>query len=207
MADTEEELVRRAARGDREVLAELFRRVGPLVRPGIASAIPKRWQSLITVDDVMQQTYTDAFLNIHRFEPRGEGSLAAWLTTLARRNLRDALKMLERDKRGGDRRGLSLEAPIDSCVALYDLLTGSGTSPSRAAAKDEATSALNQAIAGLPPTYAQVVRLYDIEGKPVEEVAHAVSRSPGAIYMLRARAHDRLRELMGSPSRYLSGSG
>jgi DNA-directed RNA polymerase specialized sigma24 family protein len=94
----------------------------------------------------------------------------------------------------------------DSCAALYQVLTGSSSTPSHAAARGEAESALQKAIEALPPTYAQVVRLYDLECKSAPEVAEAIQRSVGAVFMLRARAHERLRELMGSPSRFLSGS-
>ncbi len=40
--------------------------------------------------------------------------------------------------------------------------------------------------------------------KTADEVAAALDRSPGAVYMLRARAHDHLRVILGSASRYLS---
>ena len=38
------------------------------------------------------------------------------------------------------------------------------------------------------------------------EVASALNRSPGAILMLRARAHNRLRQILGTASDFLSGS-
>jgi DNA-directed RNA polymerase specialized sigma24 family protein len=48
--------------------------------------------------------------------------------------------------------------------------------------------------------------MYDLEGRPVQEVAQALGRSPGAVYMLRARAHRRLSEIMGTASRYVTDS-
>jgi DNA-directed RNA polymerase specialized sigma24 family protein len=48
--------------------------------------------------------------------------------------------------------------------------------------------------------------MWDLEGHSVEEVAASLGRSPGAVYMLRARAHRQLAEIMGAPSRFLSGS-
>jgi DNA-directed RNA polymerase specialized sigma24 family protein len=39
--------------------------------------------------------------------------------------------------------------------------------------------------------------MFDLEGRPVQQIASALQRSEGAVYMLRARAHDRLREILG----------
>ncbi|NET51613.1 MAG: hypothetical protein F6K09_23750, partial [Merismopedia sp. SIO2A8] len=59
---------------------------------------------------------------------------------------------------------------------------------SRAAAAGEAHTAIDRAIAQLPPDYAQVIRDLDLAGKSVDEVASAMGRSKGAVHMLRARA-------------------
>jgi DNA-directed RNA polymerase specialized sigma24 family protein len=61
---------------------------------------------------------------------------------------------------------------------------------------------LSQAINQLPPTDALVVRLYDLESLPVDEVASLLECSRGAVFMRRARAHLRLRDLLGSPSHF-----
>ena len=73
-------------------------------------------------------------------------------------------------------------------------------------AKDEARVVLEQAMRALPATYCQVVSMYDLQGRPVGQVAAALGRSTAAVFMLRARAHDRLAEIMGSASKYWSDS-
>ncbi len=62
-------------------------------------------------------------------------------------------------------------------------------------------------LAKLPPDYATVIRLYDLQGKPIAEVAADLGRSEGAVYMLRARTHDRLRELLPGESKFFSAVG
>ncbi len=79
-----------------------------------------------------------------------------------------------------------------------------GTTPSRHAARGEAHTALERAIAQLPEAYERVVRMYDLECRPAEEVAEALQRSVGAVFMLRARAHERLHEVMGDTSKYFT---
>ena len=63
---------------------------------------------------------------------------------------------------------------------------------------------LTEAIKKLPPDYATVIRLYDLEGRTGPRVAEAMSRSRGAIHMLRARAHDMLVSFLGSQSQYFT---
>ena len=199
-------MLNQAVGGDRDALDGLLERHGPAARRGLAGAIPKRWQSVLSLDDVMQQTYADAFLDIGGFVPVAEGSFAGWLLTMAKRNLLDALRILEAEKRGGGRAPLQAAAGDDSFVALYEQLGGSSSTPSRKAARSEGRAALERAIRQLPQLQRRVVRTYDLEGQPVEEVAAALKRSVGAVYMLRARAHRRLCQIMGTASDYLSDS-
>ena len=93
-----------------------------------------------------------------------------------------------------------------SFVALYEQLAGSGSTPSRHLARREAETAMKEAIARLPEVYARVVRLVDLEDRPVRDVARELGRSIGAVYMLRTRAHERLRRLMGTAGRFFSDS-
>jgi len=206
MTATDQELFAQATGGDVDAVGDLLRRHGPAARRNISGRIPRQWQSVVSEDDVMQQTYADAFRSIGRFEPTADGSFAGWLTSLARCNLRDATKMLEAEKRGGGRRRVEAPCTDESYVALYDLLAASGTTPSRHAAREEARAALKEAIQQLPDAYRTLVQLYDLEGQSIESVAQALNRSPGAVYMLRARAHSRLGEILGGPSDFLSGS-
>ena len=58
----------------------------------------------------------------------------------------------------------------------------------------EASLAVREAIARLPEAYRAAVELYDIEGRDIADVAATLSRSPGAVHLLRNRAFARLRE-------------
>ena len=98
MPASEAELVKQAVMGNTRALTALLERVGPEVRRRIAPAIPSRWRPMVSLEDLMQETYIDAFLDVHRFHMRGDNSFLSWLMTIARRNLVDALRMLEADK-------------------------------------------------------------------------------------------------------------
>lgn len=207
MNTMDEDLVARAAGGDRDALCLLLEEHGTGVRKALAGAIPKRWQSMLSIDDVMQETYTDAFLDVSDFVPRGKGSFQRWLATIAKHNLLNAIQMLEAEKRGGNRRRISSEPREDSYVSLFERLGGTTTTPSRHLARREAHTALRYAIEQLPEDYRRAVQLYDLEGRPIEELSSVLKRRPGAVFMLRARAHRALRRLLGAPSKYLSSLG
>lgn len=204
---SERPLLERAIEGDAESLAKLLEHYVPLLRGRFASDIPARWQSVLTIDDIIQETCTDAFLEVSRFVIRGEGSFGGWLTTIARNNLLNSLEMLEAEKRGGKRKRLDLRSGENSAVNLYDMLAGTATSPSRHAERGEAAGALKQAMAQLPDDHRRVVQMYDLDQRPVQEVAAALDRTPGAVFMLRSRAHRALKKLLGPASDFLTSTG
>lgn len=206
MAATDDELLNAAVAGDRDSLVALLERHASSVRHHLSGTIPQRHQGILSEDDVMQQTYADAFLAIGRFRSQGDGAFGGWLRTLARRNLLDALEMLDADKRGGGRHRVEAGKGDESFVELYEIVGATSSTPSRNVAGEEARRAIEQAMKELPDTYRKLIQLYDLEDKPVEEVAKALNRSTGAVYMLRARAHRKLRDIMGNASRFLSGS-
>jgi RNA polymerase sigma-70 factor (ECF subfamily) len=164
--------------------------------------ISPKWRGVVDADDVMQVTYLEAFLRILDFQPTGPGAFRGWLRRIAENNLRDAIKGLERQKRPQNR----VDGPpgAESYVALVDQLAGTTTTPSRRAAAHEVQEIVEAALKDLPPDYEKVLRLYELEGHPGREVAAAMGRSAGAVKMLLARARDRLRELLGSRSKFFS---
>jgi len=151
----------------------------------------------------MQVTYLEAFLRINQLEARTSDGFRAWLDRLAQNNLRDAIRELQRQKRPDPRNQMQSPAG-DSVTTLLDALGGADQTASQVVAIRESKQALEKALAHLPPMYAQVVRAHDLEGQSVAEVAQSLGRTPGAVYMLRARALDRLRELLGPESLFFS---
>jgi RNA polymerase sigma-70 factor (ECF subfamily) len=201
MHANEGELIRKAVLGDADALVSLLETCGPPIAAGLS--IAPKWRSMVTPEDVMQVTYLEAFLRITDFVPSGPDSFRPWLARIAENNLRDAVRELGRDKRPPpDRR---LTTPEDrSYVDLILLLSGGGATPSGAAATREAVGLVQAAVDRLPEDYRRVVRLYELQGLSIHDVAADMGRSEGAVKMLLARARDRLRESLGSSSRYFS---
>ncbi|HZW08782.1 MAG TPA: sigma-70 family RNA polymerase sigma factor [Phycisphaerales bacterium] len=198
------DLVHQVNAGDPEALSALLRTHGPVIRDRLAPKIGRQWSGLVEADDVMQVTYLEAFVQFRRVSFKDEGSFAAWLARVAENNLKDAIRSFDRAKRPDPRRRVHGPANEESYAGLVEVLGVTTTTPSRAAARREAVTVMDQALAKLPADYAKVVRLYDLECRPIEEVSRELGRSPGACYMLRARAHDALREAMGTASQFFS---
>lgn len=199
----ERELLLRAKAGDLDALAELLDRHGPAVRAAVRRQLSEAGRALLGEDDVLQVTYLEAFLRIAAFEGDTPASFGAWLGTIARHNLLDGLRALGREKRPDERRRVTGDAAAD----LLAELSARATTPSRAAARSEAREMIEACLARLPADYVRVVRLVDLEGRSIPEAARALERSPGAVHMLRARAHQSLREKLGAPERFLTRPG
>ena len=196
-----------AVAGDRAALTKLLEEHGPRVRALLEAQIGSSWGGRLEADDVMQVTYLEAFLQIDNLVVRNAASFTAWLTRAAENNLRDAIRVLGRQKRPQPERRVQPEGGEDSYIALVEMLGVTTTTPSRHAARDEAAGVVHSAIRKLPADYRKAVQLYDLEGRSAAEVAESMGRSVGAVHMLRARAHDRLREQLGSESMFFTHAG
>ena len=144
----------------------------------------------------MQITYLEAYLRIATQRARSAAGFRGWLAQIAENNLRDAIRALQRDKRPESHRRVTRGSGTSAETLVATLMDASPTAGSIAAGR-EAVSRLREALKRLPDSYRQVVVELDLAERPVAEVAADMERSPGAVHMLRARALDRLRELLG----------
>ncbi len=195
---TESDLTERAIVGDRIALKQMIARVVPRIRQQLQASIPVEFQSVLSIDDVIQEALVSVFLSIGSFVPRKEDSFAAWVSEIARNTLREAVRMLRTQKRGGHRKRLDIACVDDSRDLLLDQIVVSTTTPSRHFSQLEMRNKLDNAIEQLPAISRQVIRLYDIDLVPAEHVATAIDRSVGAMYMIRARAIRKLSEMLDS---------
>ena len=194
------DLMIRAVAGDEDALAKLLAEHGPRIQQTLR--IARKWKSVLESADVMQVTYLEAFLKIHDFDPNRAERFEDWLRRIAENNLRDAIRGLQRQKRPQPVNRIALDGSTD----FFGVLGGLTATPDQQAVRDERKTQLDFVLDALPEDYGQVVRLYDLQGLPIGEVATRMQRSAGAVHMLRARAHDCLRGMMGRESAWFSSS-
>ena len=203
------ELIARAVRGDELALTILLTESEASLRRRIGSKIPSDLRSLIDAGDVLQEVYAEAFRSMARFEFRDEDSFNRWLAAVALQKLRAEIRHHRAGKRGGGRIEVrrSAHALDDSATTLLKLMEAPGGTPSRVAAGRELVLAVQAALAELPGDYREAVRLVYLEGTPVAEAARALGRTDRAVHNLCHKAKRKLRNLLGTRSRFLSSSG
>ncbi len=192
-----------AVAGDTDAMSRLLDHYGPAVERSLS--ISREWRSVLESADIMQVTYLEAFLQITQYDPERSEPFRAWLQRIAENNFRDAIRGLQRQKRPQPTNRITPRGsdPTSELLALLGVVS---TTPSRNAARDERATRLDAALDTLPEDYGQAIRLYDLEARPIEEVVREMGRSAGAVHMLRARAHDRLHDMLGSESKWVSSS-
>lgn len=198
------ELLDQTRAGKTDAFRELLERHGGAVWSHIDSDIGQQWRGSIDADDVMQVTYMEAFLQMRNLAATDAAGFIAWLRRIAKNNLQDAIKELSRKKRPPPGRRIRRGAGDESYVTLVEVLGGDTGTPSRAVAQDEAAAVLRDMLDRLPPDYAKVVQLYDLDGRDISDVCEELGRSAGAIHMLRARAHARLRSMLGEETNFFT---
>lgn len=198
-------LLERAVQGDQEALIELLAQLAPAIRRTIS--ISPKWQSVLDADDVLQVTFTEAFLRINQFVGTQTRAMETWLFTIARNNVRAAIRGLQSGKRPHpDQRRRSPDATDGGLDGLIEDLGAATGTPSRICARAEASILIKDALNQLPEDYQAVLRSYYLEGLSSDVIAARMSRSRGAIMMILARARERLAEAMGSPSQFFTDS-
>ena len=206
MGGPERKLIDLAVSGDCVALEQLLLDCYDRLLRHLAPKIPAKYRSVLSPDDVIQETYIHVFTSIGDFRPESDSSFYAWLVTIADNRFKDAFKALNRKKRGGDFQKVArrVEAQRSAVVDLVEMLSTGGASPSRVLSRREAECAVMVAIAELPGDYRRVVRLRYLEGREMAEIAQMVGKSAGAVRGILRRARERMRESLGRSSLYLT---
>ncbi|MEX2170664.1 MAG: RNA polymerase sigma factor [Pirellulales bacterium] len=200
----DEEMVAKAVAGDHAALESLLIPYhGPLLAH-VTRLIPSKVRASVCPDDVLQQTYLNAFRSIGRFESRGEGAFYGWLKVIAERQLMDACRKRDREQ-------LS-EKPAhsppggggnSSLRGLLSLVAGDEPIPGDQAMLEEMQAEFQVALARMPENYRQVLVLRYLEDLPLEDVAEKLGLSEGSVRGLCHRARQHLRDELMRLSRFI----
>ncbi|MGE3180399.1 MAG: sigma-70 family RNA polymerase sigma factor [Phycisphaerae bacterium] len=199
----EADLLERAVSGDDAALDLLLLGIHGRLRSSLAQRIPAKMQSVISVEDVLQDAYVLVFREIRRFEPQHEAAFYSWVAKIAENRLFDVIKAENAEKRGGGHVRVGQQpATTDAPAAWLEFLAVHERTPSRSAAGIEAARIIHDALSGLSPDYREALRLRYIEGLPVAQTAERMNRSEGAVCLLCHRGLKRLRESLGESARF-----
>jgi len=179
--DSDEELVRRVRAGDEAAARLLFERHLPALRAKARARLPRTLRGKVAESDVVQDAWLAAFLDVGRFEDRGDGSFEKWLQKILRHKLLDEVR---RHARVGKR-----DARREERLATDASVVDAGQpSPSVEVAAAEQAAALREAIDELASDHATVLRLVHQEGLTLVEAGARMGRSADAVRKLYGRA-------------------
>jgi len=131
--------------------------------------------------DVLQDTFFEAFRRSHEFQMQGADSVFRWLVTIARYRILAMVRMQRSLKRGG--RAAEKDG-FASVVGFLEELAVYQRTPSQSAMSHELVRAIQQAINALEPQYCRAIQLRYIEGLTVQDAADRMGRTCGSILML-----------------------
>ena len=172
----EQQLLYRARQGDTEALEELCRREWQPVYRLVARAVSNRAEA----EDLTQEVFLRALRALDRYQETGV-PFRAFLATIARNLIRTRWK----SRRGG---------PVN--LADWPELPGDEDGPEEAAIAASERAELRRALDTLSADYQTVLRLRLLDGRPTDEVAALMGRSPGAVRVLQHRALTALRAVL-----------
>jgi len=200
-------LIAAAEAGDRAALQQLLLNHCDAISRQIGNQLPVRIQTIVSVEDVLQQTLTQAVRDFGKRTSHGAASFRSWLGAIAEHRVRDAVKNHGRLKRDGGCRQVVVagDRTASSMVDLVELLSDHRPSPSKQVAAGEAVRAVQVGVAALPDDQRHAVVLRYFHGLSVDETAAEMRRTPGAVRGLVDRAKQSLRRALGNSSRWFSG--
>lgn len=216
--------VTRLATGDRDALQRLMVHCHPRLAAVIRQTTDPTLRHRIEPDDVLQQTYVKAFRAVcpaaeeEDDEDPGPPTAAVagtqfesfahfqrWLEQVATNALRDTERALRRRKRNPAREVRLAPASADSYPNLLNQLAAGDTTPSHQLAQAEATAAIMSCLARLGDEQREVIRLRFLYDVPFADIARHLGKSENATYIICHRGLKRLRNLLESLTRYLTG--
>lgn len=199
MSEDERELMMRAAGGDAAALERLLQTHRPRLLGYIAKQVPQSMRRLVEPQDVLQDTYFEAF---RRMAGLAVGGVSAypWLATIARNRIIDLVRAHRSLKRDGKAAADAGDQPV---VALLQDLAIYRRTPSQSAVARELLATLEQALAKLLPDQRHALSLRYLSGLPPAEIAQRMHRTAEAVHLLCNRGLKALRKELRSSSLYI----
>ena len=163
------ELVSRAARGDERAIGLLYDRYG-----GVLYAVAYRIVGQpADAEEVVLEAFAQAWREAARFEA-GRGSVAGWLTMIARSRALDLVRARSRRDR------MTASATADRPDASPGM-SEFRPDPAKALDHDERRQQVQQALATLSPPQRQAIELAYFEGLSQSEIAERLRQPLGTV--------------------------
>ena len=191
MHSSEEDLIRRAKKGDERAFTQLVKRYESLV----FSFAYKVCRDEEKASETWQDTFVNVYRKLHQFD--GRSKFTTWLYTIVTNSCR-----MKRRKRKIDEASIPIEAPLgfdddpqtDEGGRVIQTVPSWKETPIDTVMDKELQHVLNSAIEKLPYEYRTVFVLRDVEGLSAKETGKILKLSIPAVKSRLRRARVFLRE-------------
>lgn len=173
--ESEHSLVEKALLGDKSAFGELVR----CYYPGVISVVYRLCGDVALAEDMAQETFLRAWLNLHSFWPTA--SLRNWLYRIAVNATLDALRR---------RKDIALDADALQAVSEQK------PDPEAALIASEQARRIQQTIRSLPPAARAVLVLREYGELSYQEIAEALNIPVGTVMSRLSYARNCLRRLL-----------
>jgi RNA polymerase sigma-70 factor (ECF subfamily) len=163
------DLVAHAATGDERAIGRLYDRYGTVLYAVAYRIVGQRADA----EEVVLEAFAQAWRDAPRFEP-GRGSVAGWLTTIARSRALDLVRA--RSRRERITASAAADRP-DAPPAMGDYRPD----PAGAVDHDERRRQVQQALASLSPPQRRAIELAYFEGLSQSEIAERLQEPLGTV--------------------------
>ncbi len=155
-------------------------------------------QGKLDASDIVQQTMLEALQAIESFRGDNAATQAAWLRQILARNLANAVRDLNREKRDVHRER-SIHADLDASASrLEGWLAADELSPSQQAQRYERALLLAEAIERLPDQQREAVILRHFQDCSLDTIALELNTTTAAVTGLLTRGIRNLRKALTS---------
>lgn len=187
-------LIHSARQGDEFALTALLSHYRPALKLIAELEIGKRLQRRADASDIVQQTQLEAFESIRDFRGSSEPEFSAWIKTILRHRVSNAV----RDNLAG-KRDVSREQYLDKeegPINVTWLTPGRGrfATASRHVIKAEAALKLINAMGKLSEDQRLAIRMRHLQGQSIEEIAKHMEKTTASVAGLLRRGMQALRD-------------
>jgi len=161
--------------------------------------LPLALRAKVGPSDIVQETAIDAHRDFLRFRGTTHEELYAWLRTILKHNVMDAVRRFDMTQKRAAKREASLSVVVDRHgISAFPT---DGNSPDHSAIRREDAALLAGVLARVPDDYQKILRLRYWDGLTFPQIATRIGRSDEAARKLWCRALARLTlELQARPA-------
>jgi RNA polymerase sigma-70 factor (ECF subfamily) len=190
-------LLAAARRGSPDAFGPLFEAARGQLLAMAQQELPQTLRPKLGPSDIVQETAVDAQRDFPQFTGTTAEECFAWLRTVLRNNVIDAIRRYDKSLKRGGVQEVSL-------ATAYGRRQGEGVRlaqslPEGSAIRREDASSVARMLERLPADYREVLELRYWQGLSFVEIGGRIGRSPDAVRKLWYRALERLQAESTSP--------